>query len=312
MPPSLAAAVKLPDGMSQLTNSEWAMAMTIHVSLLSGTSASLRVFPYWRLSDLKRAAGRVLCVKVGELTTEQGALLRGDGTSLGEVGLEDGDMLTATARHARIYSNWSSGVFALVRSDGRLVTWGPPAYGGGLGSSAASRDEAPWNVAAVTVGCRALAALLADGRVQTFGDAEWGGDCSAVQGQLLEVTAVRNAGGAFAALKADGTVVAWGQPGHGGRCDVGPLHDVVELVSNHMAFVAIMVTAGAKSSRRVVTWGNAECGGVTSERLRDRLKDVKKVEASSRAFAAILRDETVVAWGDAEWGGHFGWNSCAI
>lgn len=43
MPPSLAGALKLPDGMSQLTNSEWAMAMTIHVSLLSGTSASLRV-----------------------------------------------------------------------------------------------------------------------------------------------------------------------------------------------------------------------------------------------------------------------------
>ena len=37
---------------------------------------------------------------------------------------------------------------------------------------------------------------------------------------------------------------------------------------------------------------------------QDRLKDVDKVEASSRAFATILRDETVVAWGDAEWGGH--------
>ena len=160
-----------------------------------------------------------------------------------------------------------------------------------------------------------------------------------------------------------------GQPGHGGRCD--GLHDVVELVSNHMAFAAIV--GASASSCRVVTWGNAECGGVTSESLRDpwagwvysillrlnyyillpfspslrrfgaylfveerdstihttksyglwsiphddisweawqsreaqdRLKDVDKVEASSRAFAAILRDETVVAWGDAEWGGH--------
>ena len=31
-------------------------------------------------------------------------------------------------------------------------------------------------MAAVTLGCRARAALLADGRVQTFGDAKWGGD----------------------------------------------------------------------------------------------------------------------------------------
>ena len=45
-----------------------------------------QVFPYWRLSDLKRAAGRVLCVNVGELTTEKGTLLGGDGTSLGEAG----------------------------------------------------------------------------------------------------------------------------------------------------------------------------------------------------------------------------------
>ena len=45
MPPSLAGALKLPEGMSQLTGSEWAMAMTIHVSLLSGSSVSLRVGP---------------------------------------------------------------------------------------------------------------------------------------------------------------------------------------------------------------------------------------------------------------------------
>ena len=31
-----------------------------------------------------------------------------------------------------------------------------------------------------------------------------------MQGQLVEVVAVHNAGGAFAARKADGTVVAWG------------------------------------------------------------------------------------------------------
>lgn len=33
------------------------------------------------------------------------------------------------------------------------------------------------------------------------------------------------------------------------------LHDVVELVSNNMAFVAIVA-----DGHSVVTWGNAECG----------------------------------------------------
>eukprot|EP00438_Fugacium_kawagutii_P016089 Skav230955 [mRNA] locus=scaffold3010:229334:241165:- [translate_table: standard] len=246
--------------LSHIPSSEWAMAMTIHVSLLSGTSASLRVFPYWRLSDLKRAAGRVLRVKVGELSTQQGALLQGDGTSLGEVGLEDGDMLTATARKPqRIYSNWSSGVFALVRSDGQLITWGSAAYGGRVGP-----ERRPWNVALVVLGGRALAALLTDGRVQCFGDAAWGGDawwrgeggggdggdgmvdCSQVQRDLVEVKDVKAAG----------------QPGHGGRCNM-ELKEVVEVVSNNMAFAAIT------RHRSVVTWGNAECGGVISDGLKD-------------------------------------------
>ena len=54
--------------------------------LFHGLWGIAKVFPYWRLSDLKRAAGRVLCVKVGELTTVKGTLLCGDGTSLGEAG----------------------------------------------------------------------------------------------------------------------------------------------------------------------------------------------------------------------------------
>ena len=63
-----------------------------------------------------------------------------------------------------------------------------------------------------------------------------------------------------------------GQPGHGGRVD--GLHDVVELVSNHMAFVAL-VGKSKSSKSRVVTWGNAECGGVTSESLRDPWNKIK-------------------------------------
>ena len=51
------------------------------------------------------------------------------------------------------------------------------------------------------------------------------------------------------------------------------LHDVVELVSNNMAFVAIVA-----DGHSVVTWGNAECGGLTSDLFkRSRLKQVQKV-----------------------------------
>ena len=36
---------------------------------------------------------------------------------LRQVGLEDGDWVTATARGARLYSHRSAGLFALVKSD---------------------------------------------------------------------------------------------------------------------------------------------------------------------------------------------------
>ncbi|CAE7711581.1 RAB2A, partial [Symbiodinium sp. CCMP2456] len=49
----------------------------------------------------------------------------------------------------------------------------------------------------------AFAAIRADGRVITWGDAEFGGDSHGVQDQLCEVQEVCATSAAFAALKAD-------------------------------------------------------------------------------------------------------------
>ena len=48
----------------------------------------------------------------------------------------------------------------------------------------------------------------------------------------------------------------------------------------------------------VVTWGLAD-----SSAVRDQLKGVQQIQATSQAFAAILEDGSVVTWGDAEFGG---------
>ena len=53
---------------------------------------------------------------------------------------------------------------------------------------------------------------------------------------------------------------------------------------------------------RVVTWGQPTSGGDSSE-VQDQLKGVWQLQATERAFAAILADGSVVAWGDADWGG---------
>eukprot|EP00434_Breviolum_minutum_P036509 symbB.v1.2.032351.t1/scaffold3867.1/size49036/3 len=53
---------------------------------------------------------------------------------------------------------------------------------------------------------------------------------------------------------------------------------------------------------RVVTWGDAECGGDSSA-VRDQLRGVQQIQATSEAFAAILEDGSVVTWGDEYRGG---------
>ena len=53
----------------------------------------------------------------------------------------------------------------------------------------------------------------------------------------------------------------------------------------------------------MVTWGNAICGGDSSE-VRDQLKGVQQIQATVLgAFAAILEDGSVVTWGYARAGG---------
>ena len=46
-----------------------------------------------------------------------------------------------------------------------------------------------------------------------------------------------------------------------------------------------------------MTWGGDSCA------VQDRLKNVKKIQATKQAFAAILEDGSVVTWGDAHNGG---------
>ena len=57
---------------------------------------------------------------------------------------------------------------------------------------------------------KAFAAVLFDGSVVAWGDADYGGDSSAVQGQLKNVQEVHALQSAFSAKLVDGSVVTWG------------------------------------------------------------------------------------------------------
>ena len=53
----------------------------------------------------------------------------------------------------------------------------------------------------------------------------------------------------------------------------------------------------------MVTWGSKDNGGDLSSR-KEGLSGVKKIYSTSRAFAAVLWDETVVTWGHEGCGGN--------
>jgi hypothetical protein len=52
----------------------------------------------------------------------------------------------------------------------------------------------------------------------------------------------------------------------------------------------------------VVTWGWPEAGGDSSS-VQDQLRSVLQIQATDCAFAAILKEGSVVAWGNRLWGG---------
>ena len=61
-------------------------------------------------------------------------------------------------------------MFAIL-SDGAVVTWGGPEYGGG---SSSVQDQLN-NMQQIQTSHHAFAAILGDGSIVTWGDADWGG-----------------------------------------------------------------------------------------------------------------------------------------
>ena len=142
-----------------------------------------------------------------------------------------------------------------------------------------------------------FAAILGDGSVVTWGDADVGGDSSAWQGQLTNVQQVQASACAFAAILGDGSVVTWGHAGSGGdSSDVQKQLKNVQLIqASAGAFAAIL------GDGLVVTWGHADSGG-DSRTVQGQLKNVQQVKASRFAFAAVLGDGSIVTWGAADRG----------
>ncbi|OLQ14872.1 hypothetical protein AK812_SmicGene946 [Symbiodinium microadriaticum] len=176
--------------------------------------------------------------------------------------------------------------FAAIRKDGSVVTWGEAPYGGDCSSVQGQLRE----VKRITAGRCAFAAILSDASVVTWGDLSNGGDSSSVQAQLQKVCCVQSTDFAFAALLENGSVVTWGDEHNGGVSSAvqHQLRNVQAVQASDCAFAAL------RFDGTVVTWGSHLYGGESS-RVQCHLHDVTSIQASAIGFAATC-DGAIVTW----------------
>jgi hypothetical protein len=181
------------------------------------------------------------------------------------------------------YRAW--GAFAALTHEGSVVPWG---YGytenlQDFVSYSSVSDSLTRDVSAIYSTGNAFAALKTDGSVVTWGDGgtssdSGGGNSSSVSGSLTSgVSVISSTSGAFAALKIDGSVVVWGSSESDVDDDMG---------ANYGEF------------------GSTEYGGNSSAVSAHLTSGVSVVYSTSRAFAALKSDGSVVTWGNSEYGGN--------
>jgi predicted short-subunit dehydrogenase-like oxidoreductase (DUF2520 family) len=136
-------------------------------------------------------------------------------------------------------------------------------------------------------------------KILTWGNPEYGADCSLVQDQLKNVLQIQATSGAFAAILADGSAVASGNPDDP-DWDIKGDCSAVQDELRHVTQIQATVSAIAEVGRWIRgCLGDPEHGGDCSA-VQDQLRNVKQIQATFLAIAAILADGSVVTWGDAD------------
>jgi surface protein len=99
--------------------------------------------------------------------------------------------------------------FAVLKTDGSVVTWGNSESGG---DSSSVNNDLTSNIQTIYSTNRAFAALKSDGSVITWGHAWYGAYSSDINWMLTNVRTIYSTDKNFAALKETGTYVMWGDP----------------------------------------------------------------------------------------------------
>ena len=130
-----------------------------------------------------------------------------------------------------------------------------------------------------------------------LGASQRGGDCFTIQDQLRNVRQIQATDAAFAAMLADGQVVSWGSLLlRRGLEDQLQNVNVQQLQAAELGSFAAIGTTG-----RAVDWGHHTL--YVGNPVFDQLENVREIQATSNAFAAILADGTVSTSGFSRFGG---------
>ena len=104
-----------------------------------------------------------------------------------------------------------------------------------------------------------------------------------VRDRLFDVLQLRATSWAFCALRADGCLVTWGDPERGGQAP-------------RLQMGVCQVCACGDGFACLDRLGRATCWGDPS--LCAKLEGVRRLSASSRSFAALMKDGSVQVWGE--------------
>lgn len=223
----------------------------------------------------------------------------------------------STSVSSRVQSNVKAiystiNAFAALRENGSVVAWGNSTTGGNYAATISARLQS--NVKAIFSTTTAFAALKQDGSVVTWGSSSTGGTYPASISSSLQskIKIIYSNTVAFAALTISGRVITWGDVNSGGS--IADIYDSVQsdvktIYSTAVAFAAL------KTDGSVIVWGDAYFGGTTGIYYNtemiidvyDQVQDsVKAIYGSAYSFFAIKQDNSIVAWGEANFGADTG------
>ncbi|PQM55454.1 MAG: hypothetical protein CML39_08070, partial [Rhodobacteraceae bacterium] len=224
--------------------------------------------------------------------------------------------------------------FAALRSDGSVITWGKAADGGNSSSVTADIDgdsngdgntsDTTQDITKIVSTTGAFAAIRADNKVVTWGYGAYGGDSSSVT-SIINGTLDADSVSVSASVSAGGNFVLGGDQTSGGAASFANAEKITFTSAGDDSARTFKITgtdATGNAQTEDVTGGNAKAvtstkyfktvtqisvdsGGNTAGAVTAGVvnKEVKTIVSTDKAFAALLKDGSVITWGDSSAGG---------